>query len=144
MSHRNYHLGQRIECILKTIGMSKAEFGRRIATSRQNVNTLLRREALPTDMLMQVTKVLNYNFFEELSELVPSGTDPGSLPKGTGSEILVSLRHKPQASILETMSQLNRLFQQPSPSHETTEQYNFVLDRIYFGIGNPPVPDPKQ
>lgn len=58
------HMGQLIQEKLKEAGMTKAEFGRRINTSRQNVNTLLRKEYVPVDTLLKVCRVLQYNFFE--------------------------------------------------------------------------------
>lgn len=42
--------------------MTKAEFGRRINTSRQNVNTLLRKESMDIQLLQKIGKVLQYDF----------------------------------------------------------------------------------
>lgn len=44
--------------------MSKAEFGRRIGTSRQNVNTLLRKTSMDTSQLATICKVLSHDFFQ--------------------------------------------------------------------------------
>ncbi len=59
------HMGSLIEARLKEVGMTKAEFGRRIHTSRQNVNTLLRKHHVPVDVLAVASRVLKRNFFEE-------------------------------------------------------------------------------
>ena len=59
-------LGEIIEMRVKQIGMTKAEFGRRINTSRQNVNTLLRKEHFDTRVLTKICKVLNYDFYEHI------------------------------------------------------------------------------
>ncbi len=59
------HIGRLIEEKIREVGMTKAEFGRRINTSRQNVNTILRKEHLPADILAKASRILGYNFFEE-------------------------------------------------------------------------------
>lgn len=60
-------LGRLIERRLQELGMSKAEFGRRISTSRQNVSLILRKESMDTKLLAKICSVLNYNFFQHLS-----------------------------------------------------------------------------
>lgn len=67
MATEKYHLGERISQVLEDRGMTKAEFARRIYTSRQNVNTLLRREDISVWQLMHIGKVLGFNFFTELT-----------------------------------------------------------------------------
>ncbi|MEM0996209.1 MAG: helix-turn-helix transcriptional regulator [Bacteroidota bacterium] len=58
------HIGKRIEARLIELGMSKAEFGRRINTSRQNVSIILKRTSINTDLLEKVCQVLDYDFYE--------------------------------------------------------------------------------
>lgn len=58
------HIGQLIEQALKEQGMTKAEFGRRILTSRQNVNSLLLKEHIDTRQLLQISRTLGKNLFE--------------------------------------------------------------------------------
>lgn len=60
-------LGQMIAERLKAIGMSKAEFGRRINTSRQNVSLILRKESMDTKLLQKISEVLDHDFFGDLS-----------------------------------------------------------------------------
>lgn len=43
--------------------MTKAEFGRRMNTSRQNVNTMLRKENWTVDLIADASRVLKKNFF---------------------------------------------------------------------------------
>jgi transcriptional regulator len=62
------HVGKLVLEKLRERGMKKAEFGRRINKSRQNVHSILRRPALDTDLLSQISKVLEYNFFQVLAE----------------------------------------------------------------------------
>lgn len=61
------HLGEFIESLLKEKGMSKAEFGRRIRTSRQNVSLILKKKTLDSDLIWRIGKVLGQDFFHRLS-----------------------------------------------------------------------------
>jgi len=65
---REVHIGKLIENKLGEIGITKAEFGRRINTSRQNVNTLIKKASLDSRQLLTISKVLNYNFFQHYTE----------------------------------------------------------------------------
>jgi Cro/C1-type HTH DNA-binding domain len=62
------HLGTLVDQRLGESGMTKAEFGRRIGTSRQNVNTLIRKPTLTTEQLMDICVVMKYDLFAVLSE----------------------------------------------------------------------------
>lgn len=59
-------LGEIIESQVKHLGMTKSEFGRRIQTSRQNVNDIFRKEHLNTKQLSEISKVLRYDFYEHV------------------------------------------------------------------------------
>ena len=70
-SIKELHMGNLIDAQIIKVGMTKAEFGRRINTSRQNVNTLLKKPFLSIDLLLKICSVLNYNFLDELVEYLP-------------------------------------------------------------------------
>lgn len=70
MSPNEIHVGKLVEERIHEIGMSKAEFGRRISTSRQNVNTLLRKRVWDVEQLVSASKILNTNFFEPFLEVL--------------------------------------------------------------------------
>ena len=59
-------LGEIIAAEIRRKGMTKAEFGRRVGTSRQNVNTLLKRDSFDSDFLVRVSKLLEHDFFQYL------------------------------------------------------------------------------
>ncbi len=74
-------MGEIVEQVIKERGMTKAEFGRRINTSRQNVNTLLRKDNFDTHLLTKMCRVLKYNFYQHLD--LPAGltqSDPETTP----------------------------------------------------------------
>lgn len=67
MALNELHIGKLVEERIAELGMSKAEFGRRMATSRQNVNTLLRKSDWQGSQIIMASNVLKKNFFEPLS-----------------------------------------------------------------------------
>jgi hypothetical protein len=81
------HVGKLIEWRLDEMGMTKAEFGRRIKTSRQNVNSLLRKPSLDTAYLQKISEALKYDFFRHFSEQASSGSgaEPGALGIASGN-----------------------------------------------------------
>jgi transcriptional regulator with XRE-family HTH domain len=62
------HLGKLIDHRLTELGMSKAEFGRRIVTSRQNVGQIIEKHSLSTDQLWRISDALGVDFFDLLSD----------------------------------------------------------------------------
>jgi transcriptional regulator with XRE-family HTH domain len=65
------HLGKLILAKLKEKRISKSEFARLINKSRQNVQDILKRESLDTQLLQEVSNALDYNFFEVFLKNTP-------------------------------------------------------------------------
>jgi transcriptional regulator with XRE-family HTH domain len=61
------HIGKEIEKQIKLNGISKSEFARRIAKSRQNVEDILKRESIDSALLYKISSVLKFDFFEPYS-----------------------------------------------------------------------------
>jgi hypothetical protein len=61
---KGIHIGKLIQLRLDQLGMTKAEFARRINKTPQNVHDLLTRESVDTNLLVTISGVLNYNFFK--------------------------------------------------------------------------------
>lgn len=57
------HIGQEIEARINQLNISASEFARRIDTSKQNVNRILKKESIDTAILQRYCEVLDYNFF---------------------------------------------------------------------------------
>jgi transcriptional regulator with XRE-family HTH domain len=128
----HYPIGNRIAEELEKLGMSKAEFGRRIGTSRQNVNTMLRRNDLNTDLLLRICKVLNFNFFLEMASLVPSEVNTHALSDKMESHIIVALHCHPQATTVQALHHLETVF---SDGSGRADSFNpLVLDRIFVDL----------
>jgi transcriptional regulator with XRE-family HTH domain len=69
------HIGQLIEDRLTAAGISKAELGKRINRARQNVSHILTRPTIDTDLLLKISRALEYDFFQYyVMELNQGGT----------------------------------------------------------------------
>ena len=89
------HVGKLVEERIFERGMSKAEFGRRMNTSRQNVNTLLRKAIWDVRQLVDASSILKMNFFEPFiavlgKETLESGANVQVEAKGMRVTIEVS------------------------------------------------------
>lgn len=60
----NDHIGKHISERLNELGMSKSEFARRINRARQNVNDILERKSIDSELLLSICKALRYDFFQ--------------------------------------------------------------------------------
>lgn len=58
------HIGSLINTKLEESGLSKSEFARRINTSPQNVQGILKRASIDTESLLIISKVLDHDFFQ--------------------------------------------------------------------------------
>ena len=61
---KEVHEGKLIKMRLDQLGMTKAEFARRINKSPQNIHDILNRESVDTKLLVKMGEVLSYNFFK--------------------------------------------------------------------------------
>lgn len=68
MEIKRANIGFTIEQKLNELGMSKAEFGRRIGVPQQNVNRILDKTSIDTDKLATICETLGYNFFKEYTD----------------------------------------------------------------------------
>ncbi len=56
-------IGHKIEEIRILRGINKTELGRRIGKQSQTVEDILLRSGINTELLLKISKALNYNFF---------------------------------------------------------------------------------
>ena len=61
------HIGQRIKEVFDTKGITVTEFARRINKSRENIYSIFSRKTIDTGLLLTISKVLDYDFFELFS-----------------------------------------------------------------------------
>jgi hypothetical protein len=61
------HIGKLIRQHLEEVGMTKSEFARRISTSPQNIYGIFKRKSCDTELLRDISRVLNFDFFQYYS-----------------------------------------------------------------------------
>lgn len=63
-------IGERIDKEIRKNFNNYQDFADAIYTSRTNVYSIIKRRTIDTELLIVISKVLNYNFFEELCDEV--------------------------------------------------------------------------
>lgn len=58
------HIGKLIRKHLEELGMTKSEFARRLDTSPQNIYGIFKRKSIDTELLKNISTILNYDFFQ--------------------------------------------------------------------------------
>ena len=75
MGELNVNIGLAIEQRVNELGISKSELARRLGIAQQNVNKVVfSKESLDTAKLMEISKALDYNFFDLYANLSPKKT----------------------------------------------------------------------
>ncbi len=100
------HIGELIEERIAEVGITKAEFGRRINTSRQNVNTILKKRSLDTSVLRNICRVLNFDFFQyySLETIDPNGSKKDQPAEQPGFvSIMINVPAEAQDRILSAL-----------------------------------------
>ncbi len=86
MKIEKINIGLSIEQKLNELGMSKAEFGRKIGVPQQNVNRILDKTSIDTDKLVAICEALDYNFFKEYTDDL-SGTSTVVSVSGSNNQV---------------------------------------------------------
>lgn len=71
ITKKEIHIGLEIESRINQLNISKSEFGRRLGKQKQNLKRIFERSSIDTDMLLQISKILDYNFFRLYCEEIP-------------------------------------------------------------------------
>ncbi len=69
------HIGEQIKSVLEKKGLSVTEFAKRINKSRENCYSIFSRKTIDTGLLMKISSVLEYDFFEQFSGNSQSNKD---------------------------------------------------------------------
>lgn len=59
------HIGKTVEYVLRKQGRSITWFAQQICCERTNVYSIFHRASIDTELLMRISKILSYDFFEE-------------------------------------------------------------------------------
>ena len=66
MTHHN--MGEQVKLVFQSRGITASEFARRINKTRENIYSIFTRESIDTGLLADISKVLDYDFFKDLSK----------------------------------------------------------------------------
>ena len=66
MAVLNLHIGRLIKTVFERSGMTVSEFARRLNCERTNIYTIFKRRTIDVELLINISKILRYNFFEDI------------------------------------------------------------------------------
>ncbi|MDQ3111475.1 MAG: helix-turn-helix domain-containing protein [Bacteroidota bacterium] len=81
------HIGKLISKKIKEIGMSKSELSRRISVTPQSTHYILAKSSIDTDVLLKISRALDYDFFQHYLGLNPQGKGHETLMNVSSSEL---------------------------------------------------------
>lgn len=68
-------IGERIKSVVEERGMKISHFAKMINRTRQNVHNIFGRHTIDTELLMEISRCLNHDFFSEYSKVLLDGDD---------------------------------------------------------------------
>lgn len=90
--NKNIKVNAMVNAQLRIKNVSPIDLGRRINVSRATAYALLDRKSMPVDRLIDISKVLGYNFFTEIAnELEISTPSPRNLEGESLQEKILKL-----------------------------------------------------
>ena len=75
MTTSKIHIGHLIQQQLKEQGRSVTWFAQRLNYDRSNAYKIFSKQHIDTDLLLTISKVLNYNFFNNYSKQLADNND---------------------------------------------------------------------
>lgn len=66
MAVLDLHIGQLIKTVFERSGMTVSDFARLLNCERTNIYTIFKRRTIDVELLINISKILNYNFFEDI------------------------------------------------------------------------------
>lgn len=120
------HIGNLIQERLAQRGMSKSEFARRIGKARQNINDILRRQSLDTEVLYQASIALQYDFFQHYALQLQNEGVKSDNP----SELMEMTRkyHEQNAKLIGSQKDNERMEMQVKLLSEQVDTLNELVD----------------
>ena len=70
------HIGQAIKNRLREMGKSVVSFSRELPCSRANVYLIFDKSAIDTELLMRISLLLDYDFFELYTREIKNKNNP--------------------------------------------------------------------
>jgi transcriptional regulator with XRE-family HTH domain len=79
-----FHIGAEIRKMAKARRIGATQIARQLGKTRGNVNNIFKRKAIDSDLLCQLSVILNFDFFELYSRILKSKIE---LEKGMSHEM---------------------------------------------------------
>ena len=68
MRYTPIHIGSIIEEVIREQGRSPSWIAKELCCDRTNIYNILKRESVDTNLLLKLSSILNYNFFQHFTE----------------------------------------------------------------------------
>lgn len=68
MTYTPIHIGSIIEEVIREQGRSPSWIAKELCCDRTNIYNILKRESVDTNLLLKLSSILNYNFFQHFTE----------------------------------------------------------------------------
>ena len=68
MAYTPIHIGSIIEEVIREQGRSPSWIAKELCCDRTNIYNILKRESVDTNLLLKLSSILNYNFFQHFTE----------------------------------------------------------------------------
>lgn len=80
-------IGEKVEARAKELRIGATELARKIKTSKQNIYHIYKRESIDTELLMRLSKVLEYDFFQFYREAETPAVHEARPPYGRNKKL---------------------------------------------------------
>ncbi len=130
------HIGKIILEHVESLGLNKSEFARRIGVTPQNVYTVFRRPSIGTNLLLRISRVLGYNFFQYYTVHEPLLVTDGDQQTYASAQELEKQVNEMQnekdllAQENAYLKELNTLLRGPAEAQETADSYVTVKKTV--------------
>jgi plasmid maintenance system antidote protein VapI len=120
------HIGKLISKKIKEIGMSKSELSRRINVTPQSTHYILAKSSIDTDVLLKISRALDYDFFQHYLGLNPQGKGHETLINVSSTELKTQIAEiRKEISTLELHNgYLREIVNLLGPNKQVTNKQN--------------------
>ena len=133
-----FHVGNLIISFLKKSNIPQAHLARELSMATSNVNRLLKRDSMETNLILEISKKLNHNFFADISGDVQEGKPYSLIHPQIGKRIEERLKELNMtqsqfATLLNvTPAEVSRLIRKESFDAQKLLKISRILDYDFF------------
>lgn len=134
----DFHVGNLIISFLKKNNISQAHLARELSMATSNVNRLLKRDSMETNLILDISNKLNHNFFADISGDIQEGKPYTLITPQIGENIEkrlkeLKLTQSQFATMLNvTSAEVSRLIRKDSFDAQKLLKISRILDYDFF------------